>query len=31
MSHIIGWIIGIVVYIGLMILLFGWITNNEVK
>ena len=31
MSNIIGWIIGVVVYIGLMILLFGWITNNEVK
>jgi hypothetical protein len=31
MSDIIGWIIGVAVYIGLMILLFGWITNNEVK
>ena len=31
MSNIIGWIIGVIVYIGLMILLFGWITNNEVK
>ena len=31
MTDIVGWIIGVVVYIGLMILLFGWITNNEVK